>query len=315
MRSLVHRAENQRGRDQPFGRGDELHVRAARLVEDVGRILGERRHVVVAFREPVEQLHARVKGARALLGEFLPEIVAVDLAQQVPLHVLDPGRRNLAGDLVAEARVVDVLVGLRDVRAGDLGLVVGEAREGHAGPEIVAGCRAQIVLLVRVHVRTDVDLVAAALLEIGRGRHVGKLQHVDIETARGALRHDLIVERAGLRAHIAGLDLREVLAEALHDRSGARLVLVAIEHERAFRFRLRDIRVGLEIVDLGDLLGTLRGHVRSRECGRAERNARLEDMAARDPVGHKASLALVLVARSLGRAQSQGQGRRAALCA
>jgi hypothetical protein len=34
---------------------------------------------------------------------------------------------------------------------------------------------------------TGVELVAAALLEIGRRRHVGELQHVDVEAAGGAL--------------------------------------------------------------------------------------------------------------------------------
>ena len=72
--------------------------------------------------------------------------------------------------------------------------------------------------------------------------------HVDVEAAGRALGQDLVVERAGLRAHIAGLDLREILAEAFHDAGGAGLVLVAIEDELAFLLGLGDVGVGHEIV-------------------------------------------------------------------
>ena len=97
--------------------------------------------------------------------------------------------------------------------------------------------------------------------------------HVDVEAAGRALGQNLVVERAGLRAHIAGLDLREVLAEAFHDAGGAGLVLVAIEHELAFLLGLGDVGIGHEVEHLGRRLrDALRQHTGCRnpekwQCG------------------------------------------------
>ena len=140
---------------------------------------------------------------------------------------------------------------LRRVRGGDLGRVVGDAGGIDAGPEKRAGRRAQMVGLVGGRFGRDVAFVAALFLEIDRRREVGKLDDVDVEAAGGAFGQDLVVERAGLGAHIAGVDLREILAKSLHDAGGAGLVLVTIEHELAFLLGLGDVGIGHEIENFG----------------------------------------------------------------
>jgi hypothetical protein len=73
------------------------------------------------------------------------------------------------------------------------------------------------------------------------------LNDIDIETPGRALGQNLGVKRAGLRPHIAGVDLREILAKSLHDAGGAGLVLVTIEYELTFLLGLCHIGVGHEI--------------------------------------------------------------------
>ena len=130
-------------------------------------------------------------------------------------------------------------------------------------------------------------LVAAFLLEIEGRRQVGQLDHVDVETAGRALGQDLVVERAGLRPHIAGLDFREVLAEALHDAGSAGLVLVAVENELTFLFGLRHVGVSHEIEHLGrGFRQSLRQH--SGRCNSEKRQG-----------GHRGSAFKELTSRQL----------------
>ena len=75
--------------------------------------------------------------------------------------------------------------------------------------------------------------------------------HVDVETSGGAFGQNFVVERAGLRADVAGLDLRKVLAEALHDAGGAGLVFVAVEHQLSFLLGLCYVGIGREVEHLG----------------------------------------------------------------
>jgi hypothetical protein len=70
-----------------------------------------------------------------------------------------------------------------------------------------------------------------------------------------------------LRAHVARLDFGKILAEALHDRGGAGLVLVAVENELSLLLRLRHVRIGGEIEHLGGWLRrALRQHGRRRDA-------------------------------------------------
>ena len=160
------------------------------------------------------------------------------------MNELDARGRNLAAHGIAPARIEQILPGLRRFVGFHLALAVGDAGERYAGPEECSGRRAQIFRLIARRLGRSVYLVAALLLEIERGRQVGELEHIDIEAARGALRHDLVVESAGLGADIAGFDLREVLVESLHDGRSAGLVLVTIEHQLAFLLGLCDVRTG-----------------------------------------------------------------------
>ena len=77
------------------------------------------------------------------------------------------------------------------------------------------------------------------------------MNDVDVETAGGAFGQDLVVERAGLRSHVAGVDLREILAKSFHNAGGAGLVLVTIEHELTFLLGLCHVGVGHEIMNFG----------------------------------------------------------------
>src|SRR6185369_656283 len=255
----------------------KLNLGAAALEQDIGRIFADRGDRIVALRQPVEQLHPRVESVRLQFGEFLPEAVAVELTQHVPLYELQPGRRDLAADLALPARIEDVLPAFRRIGAGNLVDVVGDAGRIDAGPEEVALRRAHVVLLVRAGFRRLVVFVAALLLEIESRRQVRELEHVDVEAAGRTLRQNLAVERAGLRAHIARLDLREILAEALHDAGGAGLVLVTIKDELAFLLGLGNIGVCLEVQYFGRRFRQrLRQHTWRRDADKRKRRAGLE---------------------------------------
>ena len=168
-----------------------------------------------------------------------------------------------------------------------LAAVVGDAREGDPGPREVPAGRALIGGLERRVLRGDVLLVAALLLEVDGGGDVGELQHVDAEAVGRALRGDLGVEGSGLGAHVAGLDLGEVLAEALQEGRDAGLAVVAVVDDLAFLLRLRDVRAGVEVEHLGVLRGALGGGGTDRaQDGRGgQQRARLQDLTATDAMG------------------------------
>src|SRR5712664_264044 len=85
---------------------------------------------------------------RILLGELFPETRPVQLAQRVPPYELQTGGGNLAADRAPPAGIENVLPGLRRVRGGDLGRVVGDPGGIDAGPEKRASRRTQMVCLV-----------------------------------------------------------------------------------------------------------------------------------------------------------------------
>jgi hypothetical protein len=116
--------------------------------------------------------------------------------------------------------------------------------------------------------RGDVQLVAALLLEVDGGGDVGELEDVHPEAVRRALGGDLGVERPGLGAHVAGLDLGEVLAEAFEQGRDARLAVVPVVHDLAFLFGLGDILAGLEVEHLGGPGGALGGGGSGAQDGR-----------------------------------------------
>src|SRR3954454_20785525 len=81
---------------------------------------------------------ARESNPRALLGEVLPETVAVQTAELVPLDELGPARRLLGADGAAPFRIEQVLPGLGCLRLGHAIRVVGDPDEHDARMEEVA---------------------------------------------------------------------------------------------------------------------------------------------------------------------------------
>jgi hypothetical protein len=75
------------------------------------------------------------------------------------------------------------------------------------------------------------------------------LNDIDVETAGRAFGQNLGVKRAGLRPHIAGVYLREILAKSLHDAGGTGLVLVTIEYQLTFLLGFCHISVRREIMN------------------------------------------------------------------
>jgi hypothetical protein len=164
--------------------------------------------------------------------------------------------------------------------------------------------------------RGDVLLVAALLLEVDGGGDVGELQHVDAEAVGRALGGDLGVEGPGLGAHVVGLDLGEVLAEALQEGRDAGLAVVAVVDDLAFLLRLRDVRAGVEVEHLGVLGGALRGGGTDRaQDGRGgQQRARLQDLTATDAmglvIGHGGSSS----STGIGRERSCSRGIAGSIC-
>src|SRR6266542_3310603 len=62
---------------------------------------------------------------------------------------------------------------------------------------------------------------------------------------------DLRVERPGLQAHVAGLDLREVFLEGVEQHTDTGLAVVAVVDDLAFLLGLGDVGEGLEVQYLG----------------------------------------------------------------
>ena len=120
-------------------------------------------------------------------------------------------------------RVQDVLPDLRRLFRLHLPSVVGDPCERHARPPEVAGRIALILRLVRRVLWRHVLLVPALLLEVDGRCDLGQLHHVAQEAARRALGRDLRIERAGLRPHVARLDLREILPEGIQQIRRSRL--------------------------------------------------------------------------------------------
>src|SRR6185436_19207132 len=163
MRRLVHDADEDRGRGQPVGGGDEVDLGALLLEQGVARVLRERTDAIVPLREPVVELGARVEALGPLLGELLPEVVAVELPERVPLRVLHAGGGELRADTVLVRRAQNVLPRLRRLGGLHLALVVGDAREGDTRPAVVVAGIALILRLVP-RVRRRVVLLPSALL-------------------------------------------------------------------------------------------------------------------------------------------------------
>src|SRR5215472_14271428 len=257
MWSAIDHAEDGGGGGQAVGRRHELDVRALVLEQRVAAVLGERAHAIVALGEAVEELSAGVEAAGTLLGELLPEVVAVELAEHVPLRVLHPGRGELGADAVLEGGIQDVLPRLGRLLRLHFAAVVGDAREGDANPREESRGRAQVRRLVaRVRGRV-IALVPALLLEIDGGRDVGELQHVHQVAIGRALRGDLRVERARLQPHVIGLDLREVFAEGFEQGGDGRFAVVTVVYDLALLLCLGDVGARGEVEHLGCLDGRL----------------------------------------------------------
>src|SRR4051794_16361269 len=103
MRRLV---DDTRGRDRgrhAVGRSHEGDVGATLLDELIAAPFGTGADLVVSLTEAVEELGAGIEAAWALLGEFLPEPVAIETLQLVPFDELDAAGRLLRADGVAPA--------------------------------------------------------------------------------------------------------------------------------------------------------------------------------------------------------------------
>jgi hypothetical protein len=146
--------------------------------------------------------------------------------------------------------VDDVLPRLRRLLGLHLRAVVADAGESDAGHAVVAGRGRLIFGLVVGVLGRQVLLPAALLLEVDGWRDVRELEHVDAEAARRPLRGDLGVERAGLQPHVAGLDLREVLAERVQQRGDGGLAVVAVVDKLALGLGLVDVRARVEVQHL-----------------------------------------------------------------
>src|SRR5215468_2308868 len=257
MWSAIDHAEDGGGGGQAVGRRHELDVRALVLEQRVTAVLGERAHAIVALGETVEELSAGVEAAGALLGELLPEVVAVELSEHVPLRVLHAGGRELGADAVLECGIQDVLPGLGRLLRLHFAAVVGDPREGDADPREESRGRAQVRGLVARVLGRVIALVAPLLLEVDGGRNVGELEHVHQVAIGRALRGDLRVERARLQPHIVGLDLREVFAEGFEQSGDGRLAVVTVVDDLALLLRLGDVGARGEVEHLGRLDGRL----------------------------------------------------------
>ena len=252
VRALVRHAAEERGRRQAVGGRHELDRGTSLLDQQIAGIFGQHAKLVVALGKTLELLGARVEPARTDLRELAPELVAVELAQFVPLHELHAGVGHLHIGAVVPDRLGDVLPALgRILRLHLLG-VVGEARERDADPEIVADRIAQVVGRIELGLRRDIARIAAALLEIERGGRLGELDDVGRELSGRALGDRAAEQRAVLRPHIFALDLGEVLVERRQDAGDPRLAVVAVVGELAFGLGLGDVGGGGEIEDFRD---------------------------------------------------------------
>jgi hypothetical protein len=64
MWSFVHGPNDERRRYESIAWGDEFNLSASALEQDIGWVFPDRRNRVVALRQPIEQLHARVESVR-----------------------------------------------------------------------------------------------------------------------------------------------------------------------------------------------------------------------------------------------------------
>src|SRR5215813_12344554 len=129
MWRLVGYAIEKGRRRQAIVRRDERNRRTFFLMQQIPGIFGQRANLVVALRQAVEQLNAGIKAARAQLGKFLPEAVAVKLSQLVPLGKLHAGVGLLDTDSVEPKRFQNVLPGLRGLGGRNLLGVIGDPSE------------------------------------------------------------------------------------------------------------------------------------------------------------------------------------------
>ncbi len=233
---------------------DEGERRALGLELDVAGILRTHDHLVLAVDQPAVLLDVGVEGARLLLGKLLEVTRAEDRLQHVPDAVLQAGVRHLDVDRVLPFRIEQILPFLGRVGRQDVVGVVGDAAHDDGAPGEEALWRALVLGLERRHLGRDVLMEAAASLEVEDHAHVGNLDDVDQVGFGLALGPDFGVERAGLQAHIVGLDLGKHLLERSQQLGLALLGVGRIEHEGAFRLGLVDIRAGLEALHLARLV-------------------------------------------------------------
>src|ERR1700730_3977348 len=104
--------------------------------------------------------------------------------------------------------------------------------------------------LVSGCLRGFVEFVSTLVLKIDCRCQIGQLNDINVEAAGSPFGENLVVERSGLRPDVARVDLREVVVETLHDASGARLILMAVEYELAFLLGLRHVRIRQKVEDL-----------------------------------------------------------------
>ena len=238
----------------PSGGIDELHRRALRLHHQVARILRGQRDLVLAVHQAVELLDVGVERVRLQRRELRPEVVAVELPQHVPLDVLQSGYRHLDRDRVGPFRIEHVLPGLRRLFARHEIGVVGDCRHHQRAPGPIALGRAFVFGLVGRHFRRHVLHVAAALLEIEREAHVGKLRDIGEIDVALAFGQQPGIERAGLEPQIVRPDLREQRVELCQFLLGCCLGIGGVDHERAFLLGLGDVGAGLEAVHLARIV-------------------------------------------------------------
>ena len=173
------------------------------FIDQVAGVLRGQRDLVLAVHQAVELLDIGVEGVRLERHKLLPEVVAVELAQHIPLDVLQAGvstpsprSRRPISDRACPAR--SSALPRRVTRVG----IVGDRRHHQRAPGPIALGRALVFGLVRRQLRRHVLHVAAALLEIEREAHVGELERCRRGRSALPLGQQLGVERAGLKAQI-----------------------------------------------------------------------------------------------------------------
>ena len=238
-------------------REDEGKRRALGLELDVARILGAHDDLVLAVDQPAVLLDVGVEGARLLLGELLEVALAQDRLQRIPDAVLQARVGDLDVDRVLPLRIEQVLPRLGRLGGRHVVGVIGDAGHDDRAPGPEAFRLALGLLGEELHLGRDVLAEAALALEVQDHAHVGDLDDVDQVGLGLALRQHLGVERTGLQADIAGLDLGEELVEGGQQLDLALLGIGRIEREGALGLGLGHVGAALEALHLAGLLAQL----------------------------------------------------------